>query len=443
MKTKTVLKALRGFSHVAFCSGLLLLAGGCASTQYGRVEACKLTDPQLVDELMSVERELGIQSDYRSQLLAIDTSPRPVVTSASTTYSGSFNGQYNNANQLSGNFNGSGNTTYQYTDANGGARFGQGLAFLINASKTAKLENRRKAVLIELSRRREARENRERITREFLAVHPDVAANPDLLTACLLFTEHRTDDPLAQLQDAAEIIRSLPKDRWIGWVEAHGDPHYPYGVVVGSYFMDTAWDGHTLSGKGKSSDGSEMTLAAQKKPDGTLEGTVRSQTMEAKFSGRMTDTVLCVDYKGTESGRPVVGITKAFRRTEMNDFQRVSSSIENTAHSTFSGRYVGNGKSVVNGIEQPYQISMDVSDFGDITFTCTCVVNNQQVAVTGKGNVDSDGNVVVQNEFGEVGHGTISGSVLKAGGENANGSIKSYFAAQKQGENASGFDVSR
>jgi len=302
---------------IALCTSALLLTGGCATTQYEQVEVSKLTDQQLVEELASVERELGIESDSRGALLSIDTSPRPVVTSAITTYSGNFNAQNNNANRnLYGSFNGSGYTTYQYADPNAGPRFVQTLALIINASNSAKLESRRKAVLTEISRRHDARENMERVTGEFLTAHPEIAANKDLLIACLLITQTRTNDTLEQLQQAAEIMHELPSNRWIGWVEAHGIPGYPYGVVVGSYAMDLAWDGDTLTGKGKGSDGFEMILTAKKQQDGTLRGGVRSEVMEAKFSGRMNDAGLCMDYTGTNSGHPIRGITWAFRRAE-------------------------------------------------------------------------------------------------------------------------------
>jgi hypothetical protein len=46
--------------------------------------------------------------------------------------------------------------------------------------------------------------------------------------------------------------------------------------------------------------------------------------------------------------------------------------------------------------------------------------------------VNSDGNVTVQNQDGNTGHGTIAGNLLKAGGESADGSIKYYFTASKQ-----------
>ena len=156
-------KLLRGLPPL--CLTAVLLTSGCVSTQYEQAEVSSLTDSQLCLELVSAERELGFQTDYRSALLAIDTTPRPVVTSSSTTYTGHFDAQYNNANQaLYGSFHGSGYTTYQHTDMNAGARFGQGLALIINASNASKLETRRNAVLAEISLRREARENKQRVT---------------------------------------------------------------------------------------------------------------------------------------------------------------------------------------------------------------------------------------------------------------------------------------
>ncbi len=299
------------------CTLGAILVAGCATTQYGRVEVAKLTDSQLIEEFVSIERELGVQVDYRTALLAIDTSPRPVVTSANTIYSGSFNGQYNDANRtLYGSFNGSGFTTYQYTDANGGARFGQVLGLAIVASNVHKLENRRVDVVAEISRRRDARQNIERVTGQFLLAHQDIAANQDLFIACLLAAPQQTGGTLERLQRTADVMLALPKNRWIGWVEAHGHPEYPYGVVVTSYFMDTIWDGDTLAGKGQTSNGSALTLTGKKKQDGTIEGIVQSRTMEAHFVGRMTDLALCVDYQGTENGHPIRGITWAFRRAK-------------------------------------------------------------------------------------------------------------------------------
>lgn len=294
---------------------LLWLIVGCASTQHGKVPVQKLTDSQLVEELASAERELGIQTDRRGALLAIDTSPRPVVTGATTTFSGTVNAQYNRANQtLYGSFAGSGYTTYHTMDANAGARLAQSIGLIINNANRAKLEGRRREVLTEITNRRNAREGFERVTSQFLAAHPEVASNRDLLIACLLITRQRTPDPLAQLQQAGEIMSTLPENRWIGWVEAHGIPDYPYGVVAGSYFMDTTWQGDTLTGSGKGSDGLEMSLTATRQPDGSLKGRVWSKAIEATFVGQMNESGLCMDYVGTNTGNPIRGITWAFRR---------------------------------------------------------------------------------------------------------------------------------
>jgi len=283
-------------------------------TQNAGVNVSKLSDEQLAQELASAERQAGIQSDRRSALLAINTDPRYVVVGASTEFSGTFNGKYNADNRkLYGSFEGSGYTTYHYADVNAGARFRQNLGLLFNNLNTAALESRRKAVLTEISKRRQTREAAERTIQQFWTANPEIAAKQDLLTACLLITRHRASDTLGQLQQAAEIMRTLPSNRWIGWVEAHGDPEYPYGVVAGSYVMDTFWNGDTLSGKGKGSDGLELTLTAKKTGGETIEGTVHSKVMEAKFHGRMTDNALCIDYAGTNSGHPIRGITWAFR----------------------------------------------------------------------------------------------------------------------------------
>ncbi|MCC7376087.1 MAG: hypothetical protein IT581_15620 [Verrucomicrobiales bacterium] len=288
---------------------------GCASTLHGKLKVEELSDGQLIEELASSEKELGMQLNREMALQAIDTSPRMVVTGATTQYSGSFNGQYNSANRsLHGNFSGNGYTTYHYVDANAEARIGQAIGLMISHLNQSKLESRRAAVLAELDRRHKEREQRERITTQFFAAHPELAARQDLLIACLLITQHRTNDYLEQLQQAAEVIKTLPENRWIGWVEAHGIPGYPYGVVVGSYFMDTVWDGENLSGNGRASDGSEMNLKAVRQGDGLIRGRISSTSMAAEFSGKMNEYGLCVDYAGTESGQSIRGITWAFRK---------------------------------------------------------------------------------------------------------------------------------
>jgi hypothetical protein len=98
----------------------------------------------------------------------------------------------------------------------------------------------------------------------------------------------------------------------------------------------------------------------------------------------------------------------------------------------FSGHYLGSGESVENGVSTPYTIALDVFDSGKITFVCTGWDKNQRRGVAGQGVVDSEGKVVLQNQFGATGEGTIAEKVMKAGGQTSDGSVLSHFTALKQ-----------
>lgn len=100
--------------------------------------------------------------------------------------------------------------------------------------------------------------------------------------------------------------------------------------------------------------------------------------------------------------------------------------------SKFGGRYMGSGEAVENGHSTPYKIILDINDIGAITFVCTDLFGTQNILVNGKGSVDGEGHVVIQNEFGATGEGKIEGTALKAGGQTTDGSTKSYFTALKQ-----------
>jgi len=103
-----------------------------------------------------------------------------------------------------------------------------------------------------------------------------------------------------------------------------------------------------------------------------------------------------------------------------------------TQSSPFSGRYIGDGKDVKNGVELPYQITLDVSESGDVNFICRTFVNNDEAVVRGKGIVDSNGKFTLKTEFGDTEEGTISGKTLKGGHVYSERPMVSSFTATKQ-----------
>lgn len=286
---------------------------GTTSVQQ-KTRLAAVSDDELVANLENIARETGAAIDRREYLQSINTDPRMVVMGASTTYTGTFDGTYNLRNStLHGSIQGSSYTSYHSYDANTGAQIAQGFGLLMNNLKLAKLEARRRAIVNEIEYRRTTRQNTERITADFLKAHPEVAEKRDLFVACMLITQGRTSEAFRQLQEAAEIMRSLPANRWIGWVEAHGIPGHPVGVVAGSYYVDVEIVGDELTGSGIATDGTDLKLVGKKGPNDTVSGTVKSGGLDLKFSGRMTENALSVDYSGTSGTESIRGITWAFR----------------------------------------------------------------------------------------------------------------------------------
>ena len=317
---------VRTLLHFAGITAVAVCVSGCVGFESGqpgysgassvqkKAGLSAVSDDQLIADLDNIAREMGVENERREYIQSIRTDPRMVVMGASTSFQGSFNGTYNLQNSsLHGLIQGSSHTSYHSYDANTGMRAVQGLGLLLNNFKLANLESRRRAIVNEVENRWAMRQNTERITVDFLKAHPEVAEKRDLFAACLLITQGRTSEPLRQLQEAAEIMRSLPANRWIGWVEAHGIPGYPFGVVAGNYFVDVAIVGDELTGSGIATDGTDLKLVGKKGLNDTVTGTVKSGGLDLKFSGRMTENALSVDYSGTSGTESIRGITWAYR----------------------------------------------------------------------------------------------------------------------------------
>jgi len=308
-------RGTRAGLKVLLAALLLGAAVGCASSQHAGTKVSQLTDEQLLAEIASVDRALGTTQTRSEELLALDTDPRIVVTGATTTFDGSFNARYNAGNNsLYGNFSGNAYTTYHSYDANTWARAGKGLGLLINNLQNQQLEGRRRSVLAELQRRRKAREDAAAVAARFFAAHPEMAEQRDLFIACLYASGTELTLTLPWLQRAGAAFQSLPPNRWIGWIEAHGIPGHPQGLVVGAYAIDVNWDGDRLTGTGMGTGRQQLTLEGTRLPSGAVQGTVRSAGMQTTFVGRMTDTALSFEYSGTEAGKPIQGITWAYAK---------------------------------------------------------------------------------------------------------------------------------
>jgi hypothetical protein len=160
------------------------------------------------------------------------------------------------------------------------------------------------------------REDANAITSTFLRAHPEMADQPDLFIACLYAAGTESALTFQWLQRAYSVFQDVPKDRWIGWVEAHGLPGHPQGLVVGAYAIDIKREGNCLLGSGFGTDNQQLRLEGTTEQQGIVQGTVGSSSMQAKFIGRMTESALCFEYSGNESGRPIQGITWAYTKIQ-------------------------------------------------------------------------------------------------------------------------------
>src|SRR5439155_5311152 len=98
-----------------------------------------LSDEELVAELLSAAKGYGIQLNRGMYLMAVRPEPAYVLTSSTTTFTGSVNATYNAyampvgygvalSGSSSGTVSGTAVTQYQYTDANAAARLGNSIA---------------------------------------------------------------------------------------------------------------------------------------------------------------------------------------------------------------------------------------------------------------------------------------------------------------------------
>lgn len=202
------------------------LTACAAQTQYRGIPAAELDDLQLVEELVSAVQGLGMEMDRTMYLMAIRPDPAYVLTSSTTTFSGSINARYNAysmpvgyGNALSGRISGSvtanSSTQYRYVDARAAERLGNSIAILISQARRAAYRNRAQEVWEEYQQRvRQRREETEQLIREFFSENPDLE-NRRMLVAVVApwaAAEGLSSGP-AILQRSKQIIQELSRGR--------------------------------------------------------------------------------------------------------------------------------------------------------------------------------------------------------------------------------------
>lgn len=222
------------FVRVLVLTGLFVLAACAAKTRYSGTPVGELSDIQLVEEFESVLSGLGVEMDRTMYLMAIRPEPAYVLTSSTTTFSGSVRANYNSYSMpvgygsstygsVSGTVTGSASTRYTYTDVNTGAQLGNTIALAISRARQAAYRRRGEEVLDEYERRVTARrEETEQVIEEFFASNPEMESRRMLMAAVAPWVAAETDaDGIEILERTKDVIDDLSREpglsgRWYG-----------------------------------------------------------------------------------------------------------------------------------------------------------------------------------------------------------------------------------
>ena len=202
----------------------LLFVSCGANTLYRGVAVTSLSDEQLVGELVSAAQGLGVEVNRTMYLMAVRPEPAYVLTSSTTTFSGSANATYNAYvmptgygatvyGTASGTVSGTSSTQYQYTDTRGAERLGNAIATAISRSRQAAYRRRGQEVIAEYQARvSRRRAETEQVIQEFFAQNPDLQARRTLVAAVAPWAAAQgIADNRGILQRTKEIIGALPR----------------------------------------------------------------------------------------------------------------------------------------------------------------------------------------------------------------------------------------
>jgi hypothetical protein len=198
----------------------------CAATtlHYG-IPAPQLTDEQLIEEIGSALHGVGVEFNRTMFLLAVRPEPAYVLTSSTTSFSGSANATVNaysmpvgygvaTHGQVRGTVTGASTTQYRYTDVNAAARLGNVLAVAISQSRQEAYRKRGLEVWEEYERRvAERRHQTEQLIATFFQRNPDLEQRRLLVAAIAPWAAAEgAEDGAATLEQTKRIIDGLSRD---------------------------------------------------------------------------------------------------------------------------------------------------------------------------------------------------------------------------------------
>jgi hypothetical protein len=275
------------WAKITLSASLALILVACAATTaYRGIPVATLNDQQLVEELYSAAAGLGIELSRTAYLMAVRPDPAYVLTSSTTTFSGSANARYNAyvmpvgygasvSGTSSGTVSGAAVTRYQYTDVNAAARLGNAIGQAISRSRQQAYRRRGLEVLDEYQQRvTQRRVEAEHLLQEFFEANPELNTRRTLVAAVAPWAAAEGFvDARATLKRTQEIINDLQRGdglsgRWYGTL-AQTTTTTDGDVIAFSEFvrLDLEQVEEQLSGNGTLGTGELLELS------GTVHGT--------------------------------------------------------------------------------------------------------------------------------------------------------------------------
>lgn len=318
------LKLVHILLTVAFVTSL---AGCVAQTTYHGTPVALLSDEQLIEELRSAVQGLGVTINETQYLMAARPEPAYVLTSSTTTFSGTLNARYNaftmpvgygasTYGSLTGNVYGASSTQYHYTDVNAGARLGNAIATAISQAREAAYRKRGQEAWTEFQHRVETRRAQtEQLIQEFFSAHPGLRSRRLLVAAVAPWAaaEGYTDGRQT-LERSREIIEGLVRGpslagTWYGILSQTTRTDHGPAVAFNQFLqIDLVEDDGRLIGTGKLGSGEVIELNGRVHGQ-QITGAVANTTsaINVSFIGITASSQITAEYAGSGAGQRLTG----------------------------------------------------------------------------------------------------------------------------------------
>lgn len=262
-------------------------------------------------------------------LMAVRPEPAYVLTSSTTSFSGSVNATVNaysmpvgygvaTYGQARGTVSGVGTTQYNYTDVNAGARLGNALALAISRSRQESYRKRGLEVWEEYQSRVERRrQETEQLISHFFEENPELKQRPLLVAAVAPWAAASgSGDGAETLERTKEIIEGLPQGNeglsgtWYGAISQVTQLDQGETVAFSQFARMTlveAEDG-TVTGEGMLGTGELLEFEGRVEGQ-QLRAAVANTTsaINVTLSGIATTSQITAEYEGYGAGQRLTG----------------------------------------------------------------------------------------------------------------------------------------